>query len=57
VFPGKRFLLRDFVGIPVGIADAAGINRRQQLKIAQPCRGLERNKILFNGMAKETVSV
>jgi hypothetical protein len=56
VLPGTRFLLGDFVGIPVGVADAAGINRRQQLKIAQPGRGLEGKEILFNGVAKETVS-
>ncbi len=56
MFPGKRFLLSDFVGIPVGVANTAGINRRQQLKIAQPGRGLEGKEILLNGMAKETVS-
>lgn len=54
--PGHALLLGDFVGIPVGVADAAGINRRQQLKIAQPGRGLERKEVLFNGVAKETVS-
>ncbi|AEW73642.1 hypothetical protein EcWSU1_02207 [Enterobacter ludwigii] len=56
MLPGKRFLLGDFLGIPVGVADTAGINRCQHLKIAQPCRRLEGNEILLNGMAKETVS-